>query len=146
VQVSHHPPVACVHAEGPGYTISGEMMLLSSFWGKAITMKNEGGITAKLHDAQEQFSWQKPTFTINNIILGKPWIEAVGETTVQCSNGVCVILGCSRLFRLLFSPVGRATLCLDMSDLGEFSPFETALSTLPHTAHTPPHKQHSSPW
>ena len=87
LQVSHHPPVACVHAAGPGYAVLGEMMLVSSFWGKAITMKNEGGITAELTAAGERYAWRKPTFTINNIILGKPWIEAVGTTSVTCSNG-----------------------------------------------------------
>jgi hypothetical protein len=86
-QVSHHPPVACVHAQGPGYHVLGEMMLVSSFWGKAITMKNEGGITAELTGVKEKYSWKKPTFSINSIILGNPWIEATGTTCISCSNG-----------------------------------------------------------
>jgi hypothetical protein len=86
-QVSHHPPVACVYAQGPGYSVLGEMQLVSSFWGKAITMKNEGGITAELTGTKEKYSWKKPTFTINSIILGNPWIEATGTTSISCSNG-----------------------------------------------------------
>jgi hypothetical protein len=92
-QVSHHPPVACVNAQGPGYSVLGEMQLVSSFWGKAITMKNEGGITAELTGTKEKYSWKKPTFTINSIILGNPWIEAIGTTSISCSNGA----SCTRL-------------------------------------------------
>ena len=87
VQVSHHPPVACMAAQGPGYSIIGEMQLVSSFWGKTISMTTKGGATATLSESGETYNWKKPTFTINNIILGKPWIEAVGTTDIACSNG-----------------------------------------------------------
>ena len=91
LQVSHHPPVACVHADGPGYALHGEMMLVASFWGKSITVKSEGGLTAEVEPPNggraERYAWSKPTLSINNIILGKPWSEPSGDVKVICSNG-----------------------------------------------------------
>lgn len=107
MQVSHHPPVACLHGSGPGYQLHGELMLVASFWGKAITVKSAGGFEATLqvpesagHDSPrhkaalvaEQYWWTKPTVTINNIIIGKLWSEPTGTLTISCSNGAAHFL------------------------------------------------------
>ena len=101
--MSHHPPVACYYGEGPGYAVQSELLLIASFWGKAITIKSEGGIKGTLQleengrKVAEEYTWNKPNVTINNIIIGKVWSEPVGTATVTCNNGACACVAMTSL-------------------------------------------------
>jgi oxysterol-binding protein-related protein 1/2 len=128
--VSHHPPVACYHGEGPGYDVAGEVQLVSSFWGKAITVKPAGGVTATLAAGgggeRERYAWRKPTVSINNIIIGKIWSEPTGTEKVECSNGARF----ESLSRLLFAVQARLK-CRDDHRIPSASlPHRSSLMTL----------------
>uniref|UniRef100_A0A8D3CJ53 Oxysterol-binding protein n=1 Tax=Scophthalmus maximus TaxID=52904 RepID=A0A8D3CJ53_SCOMX len=106
-QVSHHPPVSAFHAESLAgdFVFHGSIYPKLRFWGKSV----EGGWPTKnrcvvtilscslllsvlfflsfvwvlfLHN--EAYTWSNPYCCVNNIILGKLWIEQYG--TVEIVN------------------------------------------------------------
>ncbi|KAK9811536.1 hypothetical protein WJX72_005524 [[Myrmecia] bisecta] len=93
-QVSHHPPITCWWSEGGGgrYHFYGEMELRSKFWGKSVELLPTGQCWLDLQppvvDAsgplpKDHYSWNKATSGINNIIMGKLWLDWYGEITVR---------------------------------------------------------------
>ncbi|CAD7699553.1 unnamed protein product [Ostreobium quekettii] len=90
-QVSHHPPVSCFWAQGPGpgsrqgdgFELHGELELRSKFWGKSVAVTPAGRLQLRLQGTGEDFVWDKATVSINNIILGKLWLDVHGDVTVE---------------------------------------------------------------
>lgn len=127
-----------MHGQGPGYQLDGELMLVASFWGKAITVKSAGGFQATLqvpaqvsnsaqpHDCAyeaEQYWWTKPTVTINNIIIGKLWSEPIGTLTVTSSSGAAPL-------QLIFLCNQRTPAASDMHDVTCFHAAHHLLASL----------------
>lgn len=82
-QVSHHPPVSCWWAEGPGgWRWWGEMEMRSRFWGKSVEMAPVGQAWLQLPDGS-LFTWNKPVLTIHNLVLGRLWLDWHGDITVR---------------------------------------------------------------
>ena len=58
-QVSHHPPVSCVHATGSDWTWSQALRIRSKFWGKSMEFQPEGKINLNLSGHGEDYVWNK---------------------------------------------------------------------------------------
>ncbi|KAG2441688.1 hypothetical protein HXX76_003304 [Chlamydomonas incerta] len=77
-QVSHHPPVSCFVGEGAGeqgYSFYGEVETKTKFWGKAIECILAGHMEVRLKAWDEEYRFNLGTITINDVILGRFWID-----------------------------------------------------------------------
>lgn len=86
-QVSHHPPISACHCESANYRLWAEVNVKSTTWGKSIELTPEGysHVVLKLADGQEEhYSWKKVKTSVNNIVVGKLWIDHHGEMKIAC--------------------------------------------------------------
>lgn len=90
-QVCHHPPVSASFVQGPGYTLFNEVRVRNKLWGKSLELIPEG--IGHIIIGDEHYTWRKVTTSINNIIVGKIWLDHFGTMVIKChSTGVeCTI-------------------------------------------------------
>eukprot|EP00892_Ulva_mutabilis_P011780 jgi/Ulvmu1/8975/UM005_0066.1 len=81
-KVVHHPTVLAAHVEGLGWTGDVDLEVKSKFWGRCIELKPVAYIQLRFDDG-EVMTWNKVTSTINNLILGKIYLEHSGTMRVQ---------------------------------------------------------------
>ncbi|KAI9098624.1 Oxysterol-binding protein-domain-containing protein [Phlyctochytrium arcticum] len=97
-QVCHHPPISACYCESPDYTFWTEVNVTSKFWGKSMEIHPQGMCHVKLPvptpgatasddttpvQEFEHYSWKKVTTNVNNIIVGKLWIDHYGDMVVR---------------------------------------------------------------
>ena len=75
-QVSHHPPISACYCESARYRLWAEVKVKSKFWGKSMELVPEGTTHLILHG--DHYSWRKVTTSVNNIIVGKLWLDHHG--------------------------------------------------------------------
>ncbi|XP_030371516.1 oxysterol-binding protein 1 [Scaptodrosophila lebanonensis] len=85
-QVSHHPPVAAIHCEGRDWTCWQEFSMTSKFRGKYVQVNPLGAAYLLFSESGNRYSWRKVTTTVNNIIVGKLWVDQQGEMEIVGSN------------------------------------------------------------
>ncbi|XP_065054359.1 oxysterol-binding protein 1-like isoform X2 [Rhopilema esculentum] len=81
-QVSHHPPSIAHHAEGRGWTLWQNFTMSSKFRGKYLLVSPLGTAHCKFTNSGNHYTWKKVTTTVNNIIVGKLWIDQSGEMDI----------------------------------------------------------------
>ncbi|XP_024526825.1 oxysterol-binding protein-related protein 1B isoform X1 [Selaginella moellendorffii] len=86
-KVSHHPMVIACHCQGRGWELWGDSTLKSKFWGRSIQLDPVGVLTLQFDDG-ETFQWSKVTSSINNIILGKLYVDHYGTMRIQGNRGL----------------------------------------------------------
>lgn len=88
-QVSHHPPVGAGHAEGKGWTYDITSAPRTKFYGNYIDVFPVGRTRIKIRD--EVYAIYPPQSRINNVLMGRTWIDHFGELTVVnlTNNMVC---------------------------------------------------------
>ena len=85
-QVSHHPPVSCVHATGTGWSWSQTLRIRSKFWGKSMEFQPEGSVHLTLHEHGEEYTWNKVTSCIYNLLGQDRWLDLYGESVITCKQ------------------------------------------------------------
>merc|ERR1712055_572791 len=85
-QVSHHPPVSCVHATGTGWSWSQTLRIRSKFWGKSMEFQPEGSVHLTLHEHGEEYTWNKVTSCIYNLLGQDRWVDLYGESVITCKQ------------------------------------------------------------
>ncbi|EDW67762.1 oxysterol-binding protein 1 [Drosophila virilis] len=85
-QVSHHPPVAALHCEGKDWVCWQEFSMTSKFRGKYLQVNPLGGAYVLFHKSGHRYSWHKVTTTVNNIIVGKLWVDQHGTMEIVGTN------------------------------------------------------------
>ncbi|CAF0929436.1 unnamed protein product [Rotaria sordida] len=90
-QVSHHPPALSTYAEGQGWTLYQEFTMTSKFRGQYLSITPLGYSHLIFKNTGNHFSWKKVTTLVNNIIVGKLWIDNVGEMDIinHTTKDVC---------------------------------------------------------
>jgi len=90
-QVSHHPPALSTYAEGPGWTLYQEFTMTSKFRGQYLSITPLGYSHLIFKNTGNHFTWRKVTTLVNNIIVGKLWIDNVGEMEIinHTTKDVC---------------------------------------------------------
>ncbi|KAI8809691.1 Oxysterol-binding protein-domain-containing protein [Cladochytrium replicatum] len=87
-QVCHHPPISACHCESTDYVFWTEVNVKSKFWGKSLEIHPLGSCHVQLplygSNAGDHYSWRKVTTCVNNLIVGKMWIDHFGDLT--CRN------------------------------------------------------------
>jgi hypothetical protein len=85
-QVSHHPPISAYVAQGRGdlaYTATGELETKTKFWGKGIELLLLGHERLVDERRGEVYEWNRFNISVNDIILGRFWIDMSGTMRVQ---------------------------------------------------------------
>ncbi|XP_037946907.1 oxysterol-binding protein 1 isoform X2 [Teleopsis dalmanni] len=82
-QVSHHPPMAAVHCEGRGWKCWQEFTMTSKFRGKYLQVIPLGNAYVEFTASGNKYTWHKVTTTVNNIIVGKLWVDHHGEMEMK---------------------------------------------------------------
>ena len=77
--MSHHPPSVAHHAEGRGWTLWQNFTMSSKFRGKYLQVTPQGTAHCKFAKSGNHYTWKKVTTTVNNIIVGKLWIDQVSS-------------------------------------------------------------------
>ncbi|CAF4690525.1 unnamed protein product [Rotaria sp. Silwood1] len=90
-QVSHHPPALSTYAEGQGWTLYQEFTMTSKFRGQYLSITPLGYSHLIFKNTGNHFTWKKVTTLVNNIIVGKLWIDNVGEMDIinHTTKDVC---------------------------------------------------------
>ncbi|ORX84788.1 hypothetical protein K493DRAFT_291733 [Basidiobolus meristosporus CBS 931.73] len=102
-QVSHHPPISACYCESPNFEFYAEVDCKTKFYGKSFELfpaglthlhlkiprkfveKEEQTDRANPPDSQavlEHFSWKKVTTRVNNILIGKIYLENYGDMEI----------------------------------------------------------------
>ena len=101
-QVSHHPPALATHAEGNGWILYQEFTMGSKFRGQYLSVTPLGKLRKIffvnrlvllqghshliLKNTGNHFTWRKVTTFVNNIIVGKLWIDNVNFSLFDQMN------------------------------------------------------------
>ncbi|KAL3144723.1 hypothetical protein ABBQ38_001846 [Trebouxia sp. C0009 RCD-2024] len=121
-KVVHHPTVIAAHGEGEHWSFAGDAEVRSKFWGRSIELTPVGLIRLKFDDGDE-YTWAKVTSSINNLIMGKIYIEHTG--LMKINN-----LQSSMVAKIRFKEAGR----LSSKDAHQVvGTFEKDGQKLPHT-------------
>ena len=81
-QVSHHPPITACYCESSEWIYWSEVNVKTAFWGKSFDIQPLGVFHVVLKKWKEHYSWRKCNTVVNNIVLGKLWIDHYGQMTV----------------------------------------------------------------
>ena len=67
--------------------------LRNKFWGKSLEISPQGKCHVILKSTDEYFSWQKVTTSVNNLIVGKLWIDHYGDMVItnHNTNETCIL-------------------------------------------------------
>ncbi|XP_068158031.1 oxysterol-binding protein 1 [Drosophila tropicalis] len=85
-QVSHHPPIAALHCESSKWVCWQEFSMTSKFRGKYVQINPLGGASVTFPLSGNRYTWRKVTTTVNNIIVGKLWVDQHGEMEIEGTN------------------------------------------------------------
>ncbi|XP_055332802.1 oxysterol-binding protein-related protein 1-like [Paramacrobiotus metropolitanus] len=81
-QVCHHPPVSAFDASAETWRFYGSILPKLKFWGKSVEIQPKGTVTVELKKYKEVYSWSNVNLQVNNIIVGKLWIEQYGTMEI----------------------------------------------------------------
>ena len=82
-QVSHHPPGLSVHSESiKEWTLYQEFLMSSKFRGQYLQIIPMGTSHLEFKKTGNHYTWRKITTFVRNIIVGKLWIDNVGEMDI----------------------------------------------------------------
>ena len=88
MQVLHHPPTSALHVEHKDWTFWQEFSCTSKFRGKYLQIIPLGVAHLKFTRSGNHYTWRKVNTTVQNIIVGKLWIDNVsqmGENANLCT-------------------------------------------------------------
>ncbi|XP_036323400.1 oxysterol-binding protein 1 [Rhagoletis pomonella] len=85
-QVSHHPPMAALHCEGREWACWQEFTMTSKFRGKYLQVIPLGSAFVNFPATGHKYTWRKVTTTVNNIIVGKLWVDQHGDMEIRGIN------------------------------------------------------------
>ncbi|KAK9846057.1 hypothetical protein WJX84_008575 [Apatococcus fuscideae] len=84
-KVVHHPTIMAAYCEGRTWIFEGDGELRSKFWGRSIELQPVGVCKLTFHDG-ESFTWQKITTSINNLILGRLYVDHGGIMRIKSTE------------------------------------------------------------
>lgn len=82
-QVSHHPPVSAFFFEGPGYQMSGDTVVNSSFKGTSLEFRAVGLNHIILKETNDYILFKRPDYSANNLIMGNMYVDVHGDIEVR---------------------------------------------------------------
>ncbi|CAI5971129.1 unnamed protein product [Closterium sp. NIES-65] len=84
--VLHYPPTLAWNCEGTGWRSWGDACLKVRFWGPSVQLDPVGVLSVAFDDG-EVFEWSNVTVSIQNLILGKPFVDHYGTMRIRGNRG-----------------------------------------------------------
>lgn len=81
-QVSHHPPALANYTEGRDWRLWQEFTMTSKFRGQYLSITPLGHCHLVFPGSGHHYTWKKVTTCVQNMIIGKLWIDNVGEMDI----------------------------------------------------------------
>jgi len=81
-QVSHHPPVGACHAETDLWKFWQSQCLKTKFAGNSLDCSVVGSNYVYFKDTKETYKWKAVKTAVNNIIVGKLWLDHYGDVEI----------------------------------------------------------------
>jgi hypothetical protein len=81
-QVSHHPPIGAGHVKTKNFTYDITSAVTTKFMGNWVDVYPVGRTRITLHRTGETFNIVPPSSRVNNLIIGRIWIDTFGEMKV----------------------------------------------------------------
>lgn len=81
-QVSHHPPVAALHAAGAGWVYYTAYRVRSRFHGNSLEVWPEGVVHVRFSDG-DHFCYEQAHTFVSNLVVGSLWIDNAGTVDIQ---------------------------------------------------------------
>ena len=81
-QVSHHPPIGAGHVKTKNFTYDITSAVTTKFAGNWVDVYPVGRTRITLHKTGETFNIVPPSSRVNNLIIGRIWIDTFGEMKV----------------------------------------------------------------
>uniref|UniRef100_A0A4X2JXW1 Uncharacterized protein n=1 Tax=Vombatus ursinus TaxID=29139 RepID=A0A4X2JXW1_VOMUR len=82
-QVSHPPPAVAHHANSRnGWTLYQEIKITHKFHGKCLNITPSGSVHWIFHASGHHYTWKKTITTVNDIIVGKLWLDQSSEIEI----------------------------------------------------------------
>jgi len=82
-QVSHHPPVAAVHAENKNFRFYQNYTAVTNFLGNSLEVSTNSKSYVYLKETKEEFLILAPKIRVHNLIIGTMWMEYFGELIID---------------------------------------------------------------
>ncbi|KAI3641018.1 hypothetical protein MIR68_001896 [Amoeboaphelidium protococcarum] len=81
-QVSHHPPISACHCESDSYAFWAQAHLKTRFRGTSLEIIPLGTCHVLLKSTGEHYSWKKVATQVNNLVIGKLYVQHFGDLVV----------------------------------------------------------------
>ncbi|KAF7721728.1 hypothetical protein EC973_004264 [Apophysomyces ossiformis] len=81
-KVSHSPNIMACHADSKSFQFKQTSQGKTKFWGKSMELISEGVVRITLSGHSDDFTYNKPSSWIRNMIAGSKYLEHVGEMRV----------------------------------------------------------------
>lgn len=84
-QVSHHPPISAIHAEGKGWTFDEDMCVRSNFQATAMKIFPEGTISIFFSDTKSFYYWTMKDIKtcVKGFIIGPVTVHNEGDCIIK---------------------------------------------------------------
>uniref|UniRef100_A0A5S6QW99 Oxysterol-binding protein n=1 Tax=Trichuris muris TaxID=70415 RepID=A0A5S6QW99_TRIMR len=85
-QVSHHPPISACHAESMHWLFWQSLTAMVKFWGRSIEAIPICSVHVLLKNKKEEYTWNKATSCLRNILSDNRYFEHYGEMIFSCKS------------------------------------------------------------
>ncbi|KHJ43299.1 Oxysterol-binding protein [Trichuris suis] len=85
-QVSHHPPITACHAESVHWLFWQSLTAMVKFWGRSIEAIPVCSVHVRLKKKNEEYTWNKATSCLRNILSDSRYFEHYGEMIFSCKG------------------------------------------------------------
>jgi len=85
-QVCHHPPIGATHLETNSFVLEQTMVVKSKFKGNSLDIAPETVSVINFKSHEDKYYFQGIKTKIHNVIVGRMWIDHMGELVVQSAT------------------------------------------------------------
>ena len=85
-QVCHHPPISAVHCRSKNFEIIDNSKNKTTFTGSSLKFVPQSNGKITLQRLKDSYSFSKCTMTLNNLMMGKLYLENTGQVRIVCKK------------------------------------------------------------
>ncbi|GAA5959728.1 hypothetical protein JCM3765_000078 [Sporobolomyces pararoseus] len=93
-KVSHQPLLLAFHADtvldesgkDRGWQIDGDVATSTTIWGRSMEILVKGHHAIKLTTHGEEYTIQRPSSFVRNLLIGTPYLEIAGDLIISCRS------------------------------------------------------------
>ncbi|GAA5897218.1 oxysterol-binding protein related protein OSH3 [Sporobolomyces salmoneus] len=93
-KVSHQPLLLAFHADTQldesgkdrGWEVDGDLATSTTIWGRSMEILVKGHHSIKLTTHGEEYTIQRPSSFVRNLLIGTPYLEIAGDLIISCRS------------------------------------------------------------